>query len=641
MHWTPRLPVSLRMALLQISEPGQSPDPHQRRVAVGIDLGTTHSLVAAVRHGVPECLPDAQGRVILPSAVRYLEGDRRQVGHEALAAQADDAVNSVVSVKRFMGRSLADLGPTDSLPYRFEDASGMVGIWTRAGLKSPVEVSADILATLRQRAEDSFDADLFGAVVTVPAYFDDAQRQATKDAARLAGLNVLRLLNEPTAAALAYGLDRAAEGLYAVYDLGGGTFDISLLRLARGVFEVVAVGGDSALGGDDYDLRLAAWVLNPDVTGGGSQALGALSAGDKRRLLAAARAWKEALSTAQALVAEVDLQAGRISRNLSRAQFERLTADLTERTVSLLRRVLRDARIAPHEVQGVVMVGGSTRMPQVRQAVAEAFGREPLLDLNPDEVVALGAAVQAHQLAGNSPDSDLLLLDVTPLSLGLETMGGLVERIIPRNTTIPCAYAQEFTTYRDGQTAMVIHVVQGERDQVENCRSLARFELRGIPPMPAGAARVRVGFQVDADGLLSVSAREQGSGVEASIVVKPSYGLGDEVITRMLQESYATAEGDMRDRALREARVEAERLLLATHAALDADGDLLQADEREHIERLLANLGHLRSGADTAQIEAATRALASGTEAFAAERMNRGIRQALTGRRLEDLESKS
>ncbi|WP_374592995.1 Fe-S protein assembly chaperone HscA [Aquabacterium sp.] len=618
------------MALLQISEPGQSSDPHQRRIAVGIDLGTTHSLVAAVRHGVPECLPDAQGRVILPSAVRYLGEGRRQIGVDALATQADDPENTIVSVKRFMGRGLADIAHREKLPYHFVDAPGMVSLQTREGVKSPVEVSAEILATLRYRAEDTFADDLFGAVITVPAYFDDAQRQATKDAAQLAGLKVLRLINEPTAAAIAYGLDNSVEGLYAIYDLGGGTFDISLLRLTRGVFEVVATGGDSALGGDDFDRALADWALQ-------QAGRSADSAQDKRAVLVAARAAKEALSSAEAVTLQASLQGGALSVAVTRAQFQELTQPLIDRTLAAVRKVLRDAKVSAADVQGVVMVGGSTRMPQVREAVGGLFGREPLVNLNPDEVVALGAAVQANQLAGNAPDGAMLLLDVIPLSLGIETMGSLVERIIPRNTTIPAALAQDFTTYQDGQTAMSLHVVQGEREQVEHCRSLARFTLRGIPPMPAGAARIRVTFQVDADGLLNVSAHEQVSGVEAAIVVKPSYGLSDDAIARMLQEGFATAEADMEDRALREARVEAERLLLATRAALAADGDLLDGDEHEAIEHLIATLDNARSGDDRAAIEAATKALADGTEAFAAERMNRGIRHALEGRNVNEI----
>ncbi|WP_430422519.1 Fe-S protein assembly chaperone HscA [Methylibium petroleiphilum] len=618
------------MALLQISEPGQSPDPHQRRIAVGIDLGTTHSLVAAVRSGVAECLPDDEGRVILPSVVRYLEGGRRAIGFDALAAQAEDPENTIVSAKRLMGRALTDIDDREKLPYRFVDQPGMVSVATRDGVKTPVEVSAELLATLRFRAEDSFDDELFGAVITVPAYFDDAQRQATKDAAQLAGLNVLRLINEPTAAAIAYGLENGSEGLYAVYDLGGGTFDISLLRLSEGVFEVVATGGDSALGGDDYDHALADWAL----AGAG---LAAETAQDKRAVLVAARAVKEALSSAADARMQVVLRAGALDLTVTRVQFEALTKSLTDRTLAAVRKVLRDAKVSKDEVKGVVLVGGSTRMPQIREAVTLYLGRSPLTDLNPDEVVALGAAIQAHQLAGNASGNDLLLLDVTPLSLGLETMGGLVERIIPRNSSIPTARAQDFTTFKDGQTAMAIHVLQGEREQVEHCRSLARFELRGIPPMVAGAARIRVSFQVDADGLLSVTAREQTSGVEAAVTVKPSYGLADEQIARMLQEGFTTAEGDMRDRALREARVETERMVLATRAALAVDGDLLADGERAGIEALMRTAEQQALGEDAAAIDAAVKALADGTEAFAAERMNRGIRQALAGRRVEEV----
>ncbi len=614
------------MALLQISEPGASPDPHQRRIAVGIDLGTTHSLVAAVRHGLPTCLPDEQGRVLLPSAVRYLGDGRRAIGHEALAAQADDAENTLVSVKRFMGRALSDVAGAGKLPYRFVDRPGMLAIATRDGDKSPVEFSAEILATLRQRAEDSFDTDeLHGAVITVPAYFDDAQRQATKDAAQLAGLNVLRLINEPTAAAVAYGLDQGAEGLYAVYDFGGGTFDISILRLHQGVFEVVATGGDAALGGDDIDHALADWAL---AQGGRS----ADTPRERRAALVAARAAKEALSDA----GTTEL----MGLALTRAQLAEIARPLLERTLKAVRQALRDADLARDELKGVVMVGGSTRMPAVREAVAGFFGAGvPLLtELNPDEVVALGAAIQADALAGNAPGGGPLLLDVIPLSLGLETMGGLVERIVERNSPIPVAKAQDFTTFNDGQTAMALHVVQGERELVSECRSLARFELRGIPPMAAGAARIRVSFQVDADGLLSVSARELTSGVEAAISVKPSYGLADDEVARMLRDGFQHAEDDIAARALREAQVEAERLLLATRAALQADGELLQDEPRASIDALLLALQQaLRDGADAATLEAATKALAAGTEHFAALRMNRSIRRALAGKRLDEV----
>ena len=619
------------MALLQISEPGGSPDPHQRRIAVGIDLGTTHSLVAVVRNGVSECLPDEIGHVILPSAVRYLPDGRRQIGAAALAEAAIDPRNTIVSVKRFMGRGVADVVGRERLPYEFVDVPGMLKLHTVAGDKSPVEVSAEILASLRQRAEDSFDDDLFGAVITVPAYFDDAQRQATKDAAQLAGLNVLRLISEPTAAAIAYGLEHGAEGLYAVYDLGGGTFDISLLRLSAGVFEVIATGGDSALGGDDFDAALAECALR-------RSRLSAQTPQDKRALLVAARAAKEKLSFADHATLAFPLSSGlELSARFTREEFESLVEPLHARTMVAVRKVLRDAKVDKAEVKGIVMVGGSTRMPRVQSIVAEFFGKPPLIDLNPDEVVALGAAIQAHALAGNAGAEELLLLDVIPLSLGLETMGGLVERIIPRNSTIPAARAQDFTTFKDGQTAIFVHVLQGERELVSDCRSLARFELRGIPPMVAGAARVRVSFQVDADGLLSVSAHERISGVQASISVKPSYGLSDEDIARILTDSFSSAEHDMQERSLRESGVNAERLILATRAALLADGDLLDAAQRKDIEHLVLAVQQIREQTDHHQIDSAVEALAHGTEEFASQRMNRGIRSALAGKRVQDV----
>lgn len=619
------------MALLQISEPGESPAPHQRRLAVGIDLGTTNSLVAAVRSSVPEVLQDEDGRSLLPSAVRYLPGGNVAIGYGALPHQASDPGNTIVSVKRFMGRS-ADDARASGAPYEFVDAPGMVRLRTLHGDVSPVEVSAQILAKLRQRAEDVLGDDLVGAVITVPAYFDDAQRQATRDAAKLAGLNVLRLLNEPTAAAIAYGLDQAAEGVYAVYDLGGGTFDISILRLTKGVFEVIATGGDTALGGDDFDQAIVSDVM-------ASQQLDQLTLSDRRGLLVAARAAREELTDLAEAPVALTLDSGRVVQTvLTRSHFEALSESLIKRTLDSARRALRDAGLALGDIKGVVMVGGATRMPVVRQAVAAFFGTEPLTNLDPDQVVALGAALQANLLAGNrAPGEDWLLLDVTPLSLGLETMGGLVERVIPRNSTIPVARAQEFTTFKDGQTAMSVHVLQGERDLVTDCRSLARFELHGIPPMVAGAARIRVTFQVDADGLLSVTAREQSSGVEAAVTVKPSYGLSDDEITRMLSDGVANADDDARARMLREQQVEARQLVESVTAALAADGDLLDADERKTVDQALNAAAQAQTATDVDHVRQAVQALSDATEDFAARRMDRSIRAALSGRKLDEL----
>lgn len=618
------------MALFQIAEPGLSAAPHEHRLAVGIDLGTTNSLAATVKSGEPVVLADEAGRQLLPSVVRYLKDGSVETGWDALAHAESDPRNTVYSAKRLLARGRSELKTLPVLPYEIVDAPGGVAIRTVQGDKSPVEVSAEILKTLAKRAETQLGGELTGAVITVPAYFDDAQRQATKDAARLANLSVLRLLNEPTAAALAYGLDNGAEGVYLVYDLGGGTFDVSLLKLSRSVFEVLGTGGNAALGGDDFDHAVVDWAVSQ---------LGSveLTAEDRRQLLDRAKAAKEALTDAPETVLKLELSSGTHAFTLTRVIFDQLTKSLVDETLEAVANVLCDAKLEKDQIKGVVLVGGSTRMPCVRREVEAYFGFAPLTGIDPDCVVAVGAAMQANKLAGNAAEGeDWLLLDVTPLSLGIETMGGLVEKIIPRNSPIPVARAQDFTTFRDGQTAMAVHVVQGEREVVDACRSLARFELRGIPPMAAGAARIRVTFQVDADGLLSVSAREMTSGVEASIVVKPSYGLTDEEIVRMLQEGNSSAEADMQARKLREEQVEAKRLLESTASALTQDGDLLSPEEQSEIDRLARAVGSAINGTDADMIHKAVEALSKGTEAFAERRMDRSIRAALAGRSVND-----
>ena len=617
------------MALLQIAEPNMSAAPHQHRLAAGIDLGTTNSLVASVKSGSAVCLADEDGNTSLPSVVRYLGNGETVVGKAALGAQKTDPQNTVSSAKRLIGRTLSEID-TAHLPYRFGQSEKIIELHTKNGIKTPIDVSADILASLKARAEQSLGGELVGAVITVPAYFDDAQRQATKDAARLAGINVLRLLNEPTAAAIAYGLDNAAEGTF-VYDLGGGTFDVSVLQLSKGLFEVKATGGNSALGGDDFDHRLFCHIVEKNN-------LSLTDERDVQLLFGLVRAAKEELSSQPETRVQAALSDGTaLDTHITRAEFHALTQHLVAKTLEPVKQTLKDAGVSKSDIKGVIMVGGATRMLHVQQAVGAFFGQTPLNNLNPDQVVALGAAMQANVLAGNKNDSEWLLLDVTPLSLGLETYGGLAEKIIPRNSTLPTARAQEFTTFKDGQTAMTIHVVQGERELVADCRSLAKFTLRGIPPMAAGVARIRVTFQVDADGLLSVSAREQTTGVQAQIEVKPSYGLDDETITQMLRDSMANAKDDAAARARAEAKVEAEGLIAAVQAALDLDADLLDEAELSHIQNLMAQLHDSLPNHTADQIRAAVQALSHATDDFAARRMDRNIQRALGGVSVESL----